>query len=43
MTRKDAPNNCENWFVMINTPNDKGQDWESLIANARNNIIKKIN
>lgn len=43
MTRKDAPNNCENWFVMINTPNDKGQDWESLIAKARNNIIKKIN
>jgi len=40
---KDAPLNCENWFVMINTSSDEGQDWSSLISRARKNIIKKIN
>ena len=39
----DAPEGCENWFVMINTPGDIGQDWDTLIAIARNNVIKKIN
>ena len=38
----DAPTNCENWFVMINTPSDTGQDWDYLISNARKEIIKKI-
>ncbi len=39
----DAPDGCENWFVMINTPGDKGQDWSSLIPKARKAIINKIN
>ncbi len=39
----DAPENAENWFVMINVPPDTGQDWEHLIAEARRNIIQKIN
>ena len=43
MTKNDAPDNCENWFVMINTPNDVGQNWQDLIINSRKNIIKKIN
>jgi len=43
MSKNDAPNNCENWFVMINTPNDIGQNWEEIIVSARKNIIKKIN
>jgi len=38
----DAPPGCENWFVMINVPSNKGQDWEQLIADARGNIIKKL-
>jgi phytoene desaturase len=38
----DAPEGCENWFVMINTPGDIGQDWDTLIATARNNVINKI-
>lgn len=41
--KTDAPQGMENWFVMINTPNNTGQDWETLIAEARKNIIKKIN
>ncbi|TAG99917.1 MAG: phytoene desaturase [Sphingobacteriales bacterium] len=39
----DAPQGCENWFVMINVPNNTGQNWDDLIAKARINIIKKIN
>jgi len=39
----DAPSGCENWFVMINVPANTGQDWDTLIAEARRNIIKKLN
>lgn len=39
----DAPTGCENWFVMINTPADKGQDWEVIRASIRASFIKKIN
>lgn len=38
----DAPEGCENWFVMINVPNNEGQDWERLIAEARKNILRKL-
>lgn len=39
----DAPDGCENWFVMINVPSNNGQNWEELIRQARKNIIAKIN
>jgi phytoene desaturase len=38
----DAPEGGENWFVMINTPGDFGQDWETIIYNSRNRIQEKI-
>ncbi|WP_339625026.1 1-hydroxycarotenoid 3,4-desaturase CrtD [uncultured Winogradskyella sp.] len=38
----DAPKGCENWFTMINVPSDEGQDWDAIITNARQNIIKKL-
>ncbi len=38
----DAPNDCENWFVMVNAPNNDGQNWDELIASTRQNIIKKL-
>ncbi len=40
---EDAPSTGENWFTMINVPYDSGQNWDELIAKARNNIIQKIN
>jgi len=40
--RSDAPDNCENWFVMINVPNNSGQDWETLIKLNRKNILQKL-
>jgi phytoene desaturase len=38
----DAPEGCENWFVMINVPANKGQDWDTLIKEARTNILQKL-
>lgn len=38
----DAPKDCENWFVMINVPNNQGQDWDTFIAEAKTNILQKI-
>ncbi len=38
----DAPKGHENWFVMINVPPNTGQDWDKLIKNAKQNILKKL-
>jgi len=38
----DAPEGCENWFVMINTPADHGQNWDTLIAKLRKQILSKL-
>ena len=38
----DAPSGHENWFTMINVPNNSGQDWDMLIQQARENILKKL-
>ncbi len=40
---QDAPENAENWFVMINAPNNQGQDWDKLIAETRQNVLQKMN
>jgi len=42
-TPTDAPPGCENWFAFINVPNNSGQDWDACIAEARENMIKKVN
>jgi phytoene desaturase len=39
----DAPPGCENWFAMINTPENVGQDWDGFTNEARHNIMAKIN
>lgn len=41
-TPTDAPAGCENWFVMINAPSHRGQDWETLIARVREAVIAKL-
>jgi len=40
--KEDAPDGCQNWFVMINVPGNKGQNWDTLIAQARKNILQKL-
>ena len=39
---KDAPEGCENWFVMINVPSHVGQDWTAITAAARKHILEKL-
>lgn len=38
----DAPAGCQNWFTMINVPNNQGQDWDYFIDYAKKAIIKKL-
>jgi len=38
----DAPDGCQNWFVMINVPGNTGQNWNQLIAQARKDILTKL-
>lgn len=38
----DAPAGRENWFVMINTPENTGQDWDALTVESRQRIVEKI-
>lgn len=42
MEAEDAPEYGENWFTMINVPNNVGQDWDQFISQARANIIQKL-
>lgn len=41
-TPSDAPEGCENWFVMVNVPHNSGQDWDEVNKRTRGNIIKKL-
>lgn len=42
MVKGDAPEGKENWYVMINVPENLGQDWGDLILKARKHILEKI-
>jgi phytoene desaturase len=41
--KSDAPEGCENWFVMVNAPSNNVQNWDQIIETTKHNIIKKIN
>jgi phytoene desaturase len=43
VVKNDAPKGCENWFILINSPYDSGQDWNNIKNTLRQNIIRKIN
>jgi diapolycopene oxygenase len=38
----DAPPGMEGWFTMINVPHNQGQDWDTLIHQARESILAKL-
>jgi phytoene desaturase len=38
----DAAAGGENWFTMINVPNNSGQDWDALIPRARAFVLEKL-
>ncbi|MCX7876116.1 MAG: phytoene desaturase family protein [Melioribacteraceae bacterium] len=41
--KDDAPNGFENWFVMINAPNNSNFDFKKEIDRIKHKIISKIN
>lgn len=41
--KSDAPEGSENWFVMVNAPNNIGQDWSKIIPEVKARIINKLN
>lgn len=38
----DAPEGGENWFILVNAPNNDGQDWDALIEQTRQAVFKKL-
>jgi len=42
MQKDHAPDGCENWFTLVNAPHDSWQDWETVVADARRNILIKL-
>ncbi len=41
---EDAPEGCENWFVMVNAPwHSEGRSWEKDIGKLRSTVIERIN
>ena len=42
IVKEDAPTGYENWFILINSPFNSGQDWNKIKKTLRNNIIRKI-
>lgn len=43
LEQEDAPNGCENWFVMINAPATKKDNWNAIQDEYRQTVIDKIN
>ncbi len=42
MQANQSPEGKENWFVMVNAPANKGQNWEELKKVLRENILLKL-
>jgi hypothetical protein len=40
--QNDAPEGCENWFVMVNVPHNKSESINYAAA-IRKNVVDKIN
>ena len=39
---EDAPDGGENWFVMVNTPADHGQNWDKIVQQLCVQVIEKL-
>ena len=40
--KADAPEASENWFVMVNSPIDVGQNWEEAVSTLRKHLLKRL-
>jgi phytoene desaturase len=39
---EDAPADGENWFVLVNAPADRGQDWQGEAQRVREAVLKRL-
>lgn len=39
----DAPEGCENWYILVNAPHLQGQDWDSIQVRVREKLLEKLN
>lgn len=42
LEKSDAPEGKDSWFVMVNVPYDRGQDWDTIIEKTRASVIERI-
>jgi phytoene desaturase len=42
MEAGQAPEGKENWFVMVNAPAHRGQDWQQLLDRLRSAVLRKL-
>ncbi len=42
VTAGDAPPDGDNWFVLVNAPPDRGQDWSAELARLRATVIRVL-
>jgi phytoene desaturase len=40
--KTDAPEGCENWFLMVNAPVNNGQDWDEYTRQLRQIMVDKV-
>ena len=40
--RTDSPENCENWFVMVNTCADNGQNWDLEVKKLKKIVVERL-
>ena len=38
----DAPEGCENWYVLINAPHINGQNWEAMQEKVKQKLLKRL-
>lgn len=38
----DAPEGCENWFIIVTAPNNSGQNWDELVETSRKKVFAKV-
>ena len=42
VVKGDAPEGCENWFVLLNAPINQGQNWDQHIEEKRVFVLQKM-
>ncbi len=42
VNKSDAPEGCENWYVLINAPHVQQQDWDSIRQRVKTRLLKKL-